>query len=177
NVVYLSSRRQRTNSRHELVDKRAGLHEHREVSASLDRNECLPRRPDGFDECARETRGGGEIFRTLKHEDRNGEVAPERSRVERAGFRDQPIGTETLTVEPVVDIAKRVTRRGEREADHGVNECVRAFEKIRPLALHAVPTTVRIWRRANLAQLSNGAFVPDRFGLLQQLAIGHRVAL
>jgi hypothetical protein len=35
-----SSRRQRKNSRHELVEKRAGLHEDREVPASLDRDEC-----------------------------------------------------------------------------------------------------------------------------------------
>jgi hypothetical protein len=45
-----SSRRQRKNSRHELVEKRAGLHKHREVAASLDRDECLRWRPDGIDE-------------------------------------------------------------------------------------------------------------------------------
>src|SRR4029079_7975885 len=106
-----SSRRQRTNSRHQLVDKRAGLHEHGEVPASVDRNEGLPRRPDGIDECARETGGGGEILRTLKHEDRNGEVTAERSCVERARLRNQLLAADLLTVEPVVDIAQLVTRR------------------------------------------------------------------
>ena len=45
-----SSRRERKNSRHELVEKRAGLHEYCEVPASLDRNECLRWCPDGIDE-------------------------------------------------------------------------------------------------------------------------------
>jgi len=57
-----SPRRQRQNSRLELVEKRAGLHEHGKVPASLYRDECLRRRPDGVDERARETRGGGEVF-------------------------------------------------------------------------------------------------------------------
>src|SRR5258708_7102883 len=99
-----SSRRQRKNSRHELVEKRAGLHEHREVPASLDRNECFRWRPDGIDERARKTRGSGEIFSALNDEDRNREVAGERSRVKRTGLRDQALATDTLTVEPVVDI-------------------------------------------------------------------------
>ena len=56
------------------------------------------------------------------------------------------------------------------------DERVRALEEIRPSALHAVPTAVRIWRRPNLAQLSNGAFVLERFRLSQQFSIGHGIA-
>jgi hypothetical protein len=45
-----SSRRQRKKSRHKVVEKRAGLHKHREVPASIDRDEWLRWRPDGIDE-------------------------------------------------------------------------------------------------------------------------------
>ena len=154
-----SLRRQRKNSRHELIEKRAGLHKHRKVSASLDRDERLRWRPDGIDEGVRETPGGGEVFSALNHEDRNSEVAGERSRVEPTCLRDQAFGTDTLTLEPVVDIAHRITRRSKGEADHREDERVRTLEEIGPFALHAVPTTIRIWRRPNLAQLSNGALI------------------
>ena len=60
---------------------------------------------------------GGEVFGALNHEDRNSEVAGERSGVECARLRDQTLATDTLTLKPVVDIAQRVPRRSESEAD------------------------------------------------------------
>jgi hypothetical protein len=77
-------------------------------------------------------------------------------------LRNQTLATDILTIEPVVDIAQRITRRSEGEADHGEDERVRALETIRPLALHAIPTAVRIWGRPNLAQLPNGVLILER---------------
>ncbi|WP_157899105.1 hypothetical protein [Luteitalea pratensis] len=68
------------------------------------------------------------------------------------------------------------TRRSEGEADHGKDEPVRALEQIRPLALHAIPTAVRIWGRANLAQLPTGARILEHLRLRQQFPIRHGVA-
>jgi hypothetical protein len=91
---------QRKNSRLELIEKRGGLHERREVPASLDWDERLAgARMESTSAC--ETREGGEVFSALNHEDRNGEVAGKRSCVERARFRNQALGTDWRTLGPV----------------------------------------------------------------------------
>jgi hypothetical protein len=86
-------------SRHRAAEElatRAGretrrISEHREVPASVDRDECLCWRLDGIHERAHETRGGGEVFSALNHEDRNSEVA---------GERDEPTSFRRSLTEP-----------------------------------------------------------------------------
>jgi hypothetical protein len=119
----------------ELTEEGVALNENGEVAAFRYRDERLARRADGLDERSRETRWRGEILVALDDEHGHSEIATECVRAERTPLRNQPLGTQVLPVEPVVDVAQRVAGSRQCEADHRCDEEIGAFEQIRPPAL------------------------------------------
>ncbi len=160
------------NMRDKFSEKLTRVHKHCKVAA-IDRHKLFERSIDCIEILPCERSRSRKVIGPLEEKYGHCKLKPKILRRRGRYLWNETVAAQNLPVDRIVQISHGIAGSDQGKSKGPCEKSIRAFETVRPFALHAVALAVRVRRFANAAQFGNSLLISCSLRFLQQRGISH----